>query len=57
VNVPICLPGAPQKAYGLLQVDSREPPNFEEEDQEFLRTYATILGPVIDRLFKVHDPS
>ena len=25
-----------------------------EEDTEFLRTYATILGPVIDRLHKAH---
>jgi len=55
VNVPIFLPGKEKKAYGLLQVDSREPRDFGEEDQEFLRTYATILGPVIDRLHKVHD--
>jgi two-component sensor histidine kinase len=55
VNVPIFLPGAPKKAYGLLQVDSRQPRDFGEEDQEFLRTYATILGPVIDRLHKVRD--
>jgi GAF domain-containing protein len=54
VNVPIFLPGKEKKAYGLLQVDSREPRNFGQEDQEFLRTYATILGPVIDRLHKVH---
>jgi two-component sensor histidine kinase len=53
VNVPIFLPGG--RAYGLLQVDNREPRDFAEEDTEFLRTYATILGPVIDRLHKVHD--
>ena len=52
VNVPISLPGG--RAYGLLQVDAREPHDFGEEDTEFLRTYATILGPVIDRLHKVH---
>jgi two-component sensor histidine kinase len=52
VNVPIFLPGG--RPYGLLQVDSREPRDFAEEDTEFLRTYATILGPVIDRLHKVH---
>ncbi|WP_160299828.1 PAS domain-containing protein [Belnapia sp. F-4-1] len=51
VNVPILLPGG--KAYGLLQVDATEPRSFGEEDTEFLRTYATILGPVIDRLDKV----
>ena len=52
VNVPIFLPGG--KPYGLLQVDSREPWDPQEEDIAFLRTYATILGPVIDRLHKVH---
>lgn len=51
VNVPIFLPGG--RAYGLLQVDAREPRDFGQEDIEFLRTYATILGPVIDRLHKV----
>jgi PAS domain S-box-containing protein len=51
VNVPIFLPGG--RAYGLLQVDSTEPRDFGEGETEFLRTYATILGPVIDRLHKV----
>ncbi len=55
VNVPIFLPGTEKKAYGLLEVDSRESREFGEGDQEFLLTYATILGPVIDRLHKVHD--
>ena len=51
-NVPIFLPGG--RPYGLLQVDSREPRDFGDEDTEFLLgTYATILGPVIDRLHKV----
>ena len=53
VNVPIFLPG--RKPYGLLQVDSREVWTPDEHDAEFLRTYATILGPVIDRLHKVHS--
>ena len=50
-NVPIFLPGG--QAYGLLQVDATERREFGEGDTEFLRTYATILGPVIDRLHKV----
>ncbi|GEP03848.1 PAS domain S-box protein [Methylobacterium oxalidis] len=50
-NVPIFVPG--RKAYGLLQVDATEPREFGNEDVEFLRTYTTILGPVIDRLRKV----
>jgi two-component sensor histidine kinase len=53
VNVPIFVPGG--EPYGLLQVDSLQPRDFGEEDIEFLRTYATILGPVIDRLHKVSD--
>jgi PAS domain S-box-containing protein len=51
VNVPIRIPGG--KAFGLLQVDATEPRDFGQEDTEFLRTYATILGPVIDRLQKL----
>ena len=53
VNTPVFLPGG--RPYGLLQVDSREPRDFGEDDVEFLRTYATILGPVIDRLHKAHS--
>ncbi|MBM0206157.1 GAF domain-containing protein, partial [Micromonospora sp. STR1s_5] len=50
-NVPVFLPG--RRPYGLLQVDASEPRDFGDEETEFLRTYATILGPVIDRLNKV----
>jgi len=52
VNVPIFLPGG--KAFGLLQVDSREAWSPGDDEIQFLRTYAAILGPVIDRLHKVH---
>lgn len=52
VNVPILLPG--RAAYGVLQVDSREPREFGPDDIHFLRTYAMVLGPVIDRLQKAH---
>ncbi|MFD1109043.1 PAS domain S-box protein [Pseudoroseomonas ludipueritiae] len=50
-NVPIFLPGG--RPFGLLQVDAPEPRAFDDEDIQFLRTYATILGPVIDRLLKL----
>lgn len=53
VNVPIFLPGG--QAFGLLQVDAREPREFGDDDIQFLRTYATILGPLIDRLRKVRE--
>jgi two-component sensor histidine kinase len=52
INVPIFLPGG--TAYGLLQVDSRAAWHVDDDDIQFLRTYAMILGPAIDRLFKVH---
>ncbi|MBP0447255.1 PAS domain S-box protein [Roseomonas sp. SSH11] len=48
VNVPIFLPGG--RTYGLLQVDDTRPRDFGEHEIQFLRTYASILGPVIDRL-------
>lgn len=47
VNVPIFLPG--RRPFGLLQVDARKPRDFGEADIDFLKTYAMVLGPVIDR--------
>lgn len=47
VNVPILLPG--RRAWGVLQVDAREPREFDDESIEFLKTYSMVLGPVIDR--------
>ncbi|UZK67790.1 sensor histidine kinase [Sphingomonas sp. M1-B02] len=55
VNVPIFLPG--RKPWGILQVDAKEPRTFGEEDIDFLRTYAMILGPVVDRLETVSELS
>jgi PAS domain S-box-containing protein len=53
VNVPIFVPG--QKPFGLLQVDADGPRAFGDDEIDFLRTYAMILGPVIDRLIKVAE--
>jgi PAS domain S-box-containing protein len=53
VNVPIFLPGG--KAFGLLEVDACRTREFTVEDIAFLRTYAAVLGPVIDRLYKIAD--
>ncbi len=47
VNVPILLPG--RKPYGVLQVDAQEPREFDQDDVAFLKTYAMVLGPVVDR--------
>ncbi|MCU0791200.1 MAG: GAF domain-containing protein, partial [Nitratireductor sp.] len=52
-NVPIFLPG--NRAFGLLQVDATEPREFDEDDVSFLRTYASVLGPIIDRILKLSD--
>jgi len=53
VNVPILLPG--RKPFGILQVDARHPRSFDRADIEFLKTYAMVLGPVIDRLKTVAE--
>lgn len=48
---PIFLPG--RTPYGLLQVDDPEPGCLDSNDAEFLRAICSILGAVIDRLFKL----
>lgn len=53
VNVPIFVPG--QRPYGVLQIDDTRPREFGDDEIEFLRTYAMILGPVIDRLHLVKE--
>ncbi|MEG3177704.1 PAS domain-containing protein [Sphingomonas sp. RB3P16] len=53
VNVPIFVPG--QRPYGVLQIDDTRPREFGNDEIEFLRTYAMILGPVIDRLHLVEE--
>ncbi len=50
-SVPIFMSG--RCAYGILQVDVNEPRDFTAEDIDLLRTYATIIGPVVDRLHKI----
>lgn len=52
-SAPILLPGG--EAFGLLEIESSEPRNFQDDDHQFLKTYATILGPVIDRLRKISE--
>ncbi|NPD65287.1 EAL domain-containing protein [Lichenicola cladoniae] len=49
VNVVII--GAKDKPpFGILQVDSREPRDFTDEDILFLRSYANLLAAAVDRL-------
>ena len=39
-----------QPAYGVLQVDSREPRSFTNDDIQFLRNYANLLAAAVERL-------
>jgi two-component sensor histidine kinase len=49
VNVTIHGPtGKPP--YGILEVDSREPRRFTDNDTDFLRTYANVLTAAIERI-------
>ncbi|WP_206513305.1 sensor histidine kinase [Pelagibacterium montanilacus] len=49
VNV-IILGGHERQPYGILQVDSRTPRQFDEHDISFLRGYANLLAATVDRL-------
>ncbi len=49
VNV-IILGGPGNSPFGLLQVDSRRPRNFDDSDINFLRGYANLLGAAVERL-------
>jgi len=53
VNVPIFIPG--HRPYGVLQVDDTKPREFGDDEIQFLRTYAMILGLVIDRLHLLEE--
>jgi two-component sensor histidine kinase len=48
VNV-IILGADGQPPYGLLEVDSRTPRRFTEDDMMFLQTYANMLAAAVDR--------
>ena len=54
VNVLI-LSSKGRAAFGVLQVDSRNPRNFTQSDIEFLRSYANLLGAAIERLRAVDE--
>jgi PAS domain S-box-containing protein len=49
--ISVIILGAENKApYGILQVDSRKPRSFTEQDSKFLRGYANLLAAAVDRL-------
>jgi len=46
----IIIGGKGRPPFGVLQVDSREPREFTDNDLAFLRTYANLLAATVDRL-------
>ncbi len=49
--VSVIILGAEDKPpYGILQVDSRTPRSFNEQDTKFLRGYANLIAAAVDRL-------
>jgi len=46
----IIIGGQGKPPFGILQVDSREPREFTENDTAFLRSYANLLAATVDRL-------
>ena len=48
-NVAI-IGGQGRPPFGILQIDSRTPRRFTDDDATFLRTYANLLAAAVDRL-------
>ena len=46
----IIIGGKDRPPFGILQVDSREPRQFTDEDTVFLRSYANLVAAAVDRL-------
>jgi len=54
VNVPI-IGGDHRPPIGILEVDSRSPRQFTQDDISFLRTYANMLAAAVERLRNIED--
>ena len=48
-NVAI-IGGQGRPPFGILQIDSRKPRQFTDQDIEFLRSYANLIAAAVDRL-------
>ena len=46
----VILGGSGQAPYGILQIDSRSPRKFTQQDTSFLRSYANLIAAACDRL-------
>ena len=51
----IIIGGKDRPPFGILQVDSREPRQFTDEDTVFLRSYANLVAAAVDRLRTIGD--
>jgi len=50
----IIIGGQDRPPFGILQIDSRKPRQFTDNDTAFLRSYANLLAAAVDRL-RVND--
>ncbi len=46
----VIIGGQGRPPYGILQIDSRQPRRFTDEDTAFLSSYANLLAAAVDRL-------
>ncbi len=46
----VIIGGLDQQPFGILQIDSREPRQFNDDDTNFLRGYANLLAAAVSRL-------
>lgn len=51
----VIIGGKDRPPFGILQVDSREPRQFIDEDTVFLRSYANLVAAAVDRLRVIGD--
>ncbi len=51
----VIIGGKDRPPFGILQVDSREPRQFIDEDTVFLRSYANLVAAAVERLRVIGD--
>ncbi|MEX1022619.1 MAG: GAF domain-containing sensor histidine kinase [Dehalococcoidia bacterium] len=53
-GINVIIPGV-EGAYGVLEVDAREPRRFNPDEIHFLQSAANVLGGALDREARAHD--
>ena len=51
----VIIGGQDKPPFGILQIDSRTPRHFSQDDTIFLRSYANLLAATVDRLRVIGD--